>query len=289
MKRERGSEMNRLLWSFTIPVLFLVAVIVGFYLAEGIVSANNSAKHTKQLLIDQTVQSYKRIGENFQTMNFSMELVKYFNPEMLQAILDGNAVPLYGLSKSIMGITSPAEYVAVIADGQIKDQTTGSGTTVNTSQLPTSPPPGDYKTLDSFGGTKGTYVDVFYPIDMSKVGNAIPKFYVSAVFNVTAQINDINKYFSDQKQTTVIALSTTAAVALLLFALLSTFWLRYLISKYIRRPVEELNTMAEEVAAGTFQGEVVVDRDSDFAALQGLLKSGQLILRKFNEKMDDRS
>ncbi len=289
MKRERGSEMNKLLWSFTIPVLLLVAAIVGFYLAEGIVSTNNSAKHTKQLLIDQTVQSYKRIGENFQNMNFSMELVKLFNPEVVQAVVAGNAVPLYGLSKSIMGIVSPAEYVAVIADGQIKDQTTTGGTTVDTSQLPTSPPPRDRKLLDSFNGKKGTYVDVFYPIDLAKVGAPISKFYVSAVFNVTAQINDINKYFNDQKQNTIIKLSITAVVALLLFALLSTFWLRYLIRKYIRKPVEELNTMAEEIATGTFEGEVVVDRDSDFAALQGLLKSGQLILRKFDEKMDDRS
>jgi HAMP domain-containing protein len=66
--------------------------------------------------------------------------------------------------------------------------------------------------------------------------------------------------------------------------LLSTFWLRYLINKYIRRPVDELNTMAQDIAAGTYHGEVVVDENSDFAALQGLLKSEQLILRKLDEK-----
>jgi methyl-accepting chemotaxis protein len=289
MRSKNGSEMSRLLWSFTIPVLLLVAIIIGFFLVQGIVNANNSAKHTKQLLVDQTVESYKRIGENFQSMNFSMDLIKLFHPDIVNAVLAGNVVPLYGLAKGIMSIASPAKYVAVLADGQIKDQTANGNSTVDTSKLPTSPPPGDYKLLDSFEGKKGSFVDVFYPIDLSKVGAPASKFYVSAVFDLTNQIKDINKYFNDQKQNTIIRLSVTAVIALILFGLLSTFWLRYLINKYIRKPVDELNTMAADIAAGNFQGEVVVDRESDFAALQGLLKSGQLILRKFDEKMDEQS
>jgi hypothetical protein len=285
MKRKSGSEMNKLLWSFTIPVLLLVAVIVGFYLVVGIVNANSNAKHTRELLINQTVDSYKRIGENFQNMNINMEALRLFNPEILRAVMAGEAAPLYGLVTNMMTIASPAEYVAVIQDGQVKQQTSTLGASVDASQLPTSPPPGDRKLLDSFNGKKGTYVNVFYPIDVAKVGMKLPKFHMSALFNVTTQVNAIDKYFNDQKKKTIIALGITAVVALILFALLSTFWLRYLINKYIRRPVEELNAMAEGIAAGTFQGEVVVDHDSDFAALQGLLKSGQLILRKFNQEM----
>jgi methyl-accepting chemotaxis protein len=289
MRSKNGSEMNRLLWSFTIPVLLLVALIVGFYLVEGIVSANNNAKHTKQLLIEQTAQSYKRIGENFQDAKFGLEMAKVFNPEIIQSVIIGDVGPLYGLALSIMKITTPAQFIAVVQDGQIKEQTSISGGAVDTSKLPKSPPEGDHKILDSFNGKDGTYLDVFYPIDMSKLGVQIPKFYVSAVFDLTSQIKDINKYFDDQKKDTIIILSITGIIALVLFGLLSTFWLRYLIDKYIRKPVEELNATARDIAAGTFQGEVVVDRESDFAALQGLLKSGQLILRKFDQNMDDQS
>jgi nitrogen fixation/metabolism regulation signal transduction histidine kinase len=109
---------------------------------------------------------------------------------------------------------------------------------------------------------------------------------MSSVFDLTKQAKEIDAYFSKQKQDTVVKLIITAIIAFILFGLLSSFWLRRLIKKYIARPVERLNTMAEEIAAGTFEGEVEVDSDSDFAALQGLLKSGQLILRKHDKQAD---
>jgi len=286
MKKKHGSEMSKLIWSFTIPVLLLVAIIVGFYLIEGIVRADNNAKHTKQLLVDQTVQSYKRLGENFQNVNFNPELIKAFNQDFLQAFFQGDAGPTYDLILNISVLASPAEYVGLVKDSSIYDYSVKSGVTIDPKQLLTSPPPGDYKILSSFGNVKGTLVYAFYPIDLSKVGLG-PKIYMSSVFDLTKQVKEIDSYFRDQRNDTIIILVITGIVALVLFALLSTFWLRYLINKYIRKPVENLNTMAREIAAGTFEGEVVVDQGSDFAALQGLLKSGQLVLRKHNEKMDD--
>jgi hypothetical protein len=49
--------------------------------------------------------------------------------------------------------------------------------------------------------------------------------------------------------------------------------------------MEELNRMAEEIANGTFQGEVEVDEKSSFAALQGLLRSGQLVLKRMEKEI----
>jgi hypothetical protein len=286
MKTKRKGEMSRLIWSFTIPVLLLVAIIVGFYLIEGIISVNNSAKNTKQLIIKQTVQSYTRMGENFQKMNFNPDLAKALNPEIFQALSRGDLGPIYNLIMNISGLASPAEYIGLIKDGKVYDYTVKPGVTIDQKQILTSPPTGNYKTLDSFGNVKGTLIYVFYPIDLSKVGLGT-KIYMSSVFDLTKQVKEIDSYFNNQKNDTVVKLIMTGLIALILFALLSIFWLRYLIDKYIRKPVENLNTMAEEIAAGTFEGEVVVDQSSDFAALQGLLKSGQLVLRKHDEKMDD--
>jgi nitrate/nitrite-specific signal transduction histidine kinase len=79
-------------------------------------------------------------------------------------------------------------------------------------------------------------------------------------------------------------MSIVAGVAILLILLISTFGLRYFTNKYVMEPVNELNHMAESIADGTFEGDVVVDEDSAYAALQGVLRSGQLILRRMEER-----
>lgn len=289
MKLKSKSEMSKLLWSFTIPVLLLVSLIVVAYLIHGIVDADNNAKHTKKLLIEQAGSSYKRFGENFKNMSgFSPELLHLFNPDITKAILSGDPLPLYRLTKHIMTLASPAEYLAIITDGKIVDSINPSGATVDTSKLPTSVPANGYVMLGSFGDRKGSFLDFFTPVDMTKLGLQT-KFVASTIINLTDQVKEVDRYFQDQKRDTVISLIIAGIIALILFGLLSTFWLRYLINKYIRKPVQELNTMAEDIAAGTYQGEVVVDENSDFAALQGLLKSGQLILHKLYENMGDKS
>jgi len=287
MKSKPRSEMSKLLWSFTVPILLLVALIIIAFLVYGIVSANNNAKHTKQLLLEQAGTSYTSMGENFRSLSrLSPELIKQFNPEIMKAVIGGDSAPLYGLTKNLTTIVTPAEYVAIIKDGNIIDSANPSGATVDQSKLPTSSPSKGYVVLDSFGGKTGTYMVTFTSVDMSKLG--LPgKFSVASVFDMTSQVKKVDDYFQNQKHDTVIGLIIAGIIALILFGLLSTFWLRYLINKYIRRPVDELNTMAQEIAAGTYEGEVVVDESSDFAALRGLLRSGQLILRKFDEKMGD--
>jgi methyl-accepting chemotaxis protein len=286
MRRKHRSEMSKLLWSFTIPVLLLVALIVGYYLVDGIISANNSAKRTKEVLVQQTFTSYNKIGENFRNLNFGPELAQMFNPQILQGVFNGQLTPLYSAIKNIMTLTSAVSYMAVVNNGEVVDSMALPGVTVDPAEVPRTPPQGDYQVKDSFGNLKGTLMQVFFTVDLAKFGLK-GKFSVLAVYDLTKQIKAIDKYFSNQKRDTVIKLSITGIVALILFGLLSTFWLRYLINRYIRRPVEKLNTEAQEIAAGTFEGEVEVDPNSDFAALQGLLKSGQLVLRRLDENMRD--
>jgi len=285
MKLVPKREMSRLIWSFTIPVFLLVAIIIGFFLVDGIVRANNNAKHFKELMIKQTIQSYGRLGGNFQ--NVSFDPWKVFNPETLKSAIRGDLGPMYGLIKDISFLSTPAEYVAIIVDGKVYDYTAKPGVKINPKKLRTSPPPNNYMILKSFGGLRGTLANVFYTMDLSKAG-VQSKFYVSAVYDLTKQVAEIDSYFSNQKNDTIITLIVTGILAFILFGLLSTFWLRYLIRKYVSRPVEKLNTMAEDISAGTFKGEVVVDPNSDFAALQGLLKSGQLILREHDKQLGEK-
>ncbi len=82
-------------------------------------------------------------------------------------------------------------------------------------------------------------------------------------------------------------MSIASIIAILLTLLITTFGLRYFTGKYVTEPIDELNRMAEQVADGTFEGEVEVDPGSAYAALQGLLRSGQLILRKMDKEIEE--
>ena len=284
-KLKHKSEMNKLIWWFVTPVFILVAIILGFFLIDGIMSSNNNAKHAKQLLIDQTVESYRRLGENFQSMNFDQDVMKLLKQDFIEAFFEGDVGPAYDLIMNITVMASPADYVALVEDGNIYDYSVKPGVTVDPEELLTNPPPNDYKIVESFGNKKGTLLYAFYPIDLSVVGLS-SEIYISSVFDLTSQVEEIDAYFRDQRNDDIIKLAIAGLVALLFFSLLSVFWLRYLIKKYIAEPMERLNTMAEEISAGAFDGEVEVDESSDFAALQGLLRSGQLILRKHDQDLD---
>jgi hypothetical protein len=289
MKLKPKNEMNKLLWSFTIPVLLLVAIILLTYLVYGIVNADNNAKRTRELLIDQAVKTYQKSMENFKNLSqMSPDLMKDFNPDILKAAFSGDTAPIHKLTRDIMLLTNPALYVAIIDNGKIVDESAAVGTTAHPKGLPTAAPKSGYVILDNFSGKKGTFLDLFSAVDLTKVG-INSKFVVSFIIDATDQIKQIDQHFHDQKQNTVIGLVITGIVALILFGLLSTFWLRYLIDKYIRKPMKRLDDMAREIAAGTYEEEITVDEDSDFAALQGLLRSGQLILRQLDKNMGDES
>jgi hypothetical protein len=284
MRFKPRSEMSKLTYWLAIPTLLLVVILIAVFLIYGINTANKNERHTKQILVDQTVQSFKKMGENFTQMNFNASFLKSFNPEFLQSFFKGDPSQLYNLMLNLTMIASPSEYGGLISNGKLYGFLTKSGVTVDRAQLATAPPAGDYKMLSTFGNLKGNLLNIFYPIDLTKIG--IPsKIYMSTVYDITKEVKSIDDYTNSQKRNTIITLVITGVIALVLFGLLTTVWLRYLINRFIASPITKLNTMAEEITSGTFVGDVVVDSGSDFAALQGLLKSGQLILRKFDADM----
>ncbi len=76
-----------------------------------------------------------------------------------------------------------------------------------------------------------------------------------------------------------------AALSIIIIILLTTLGLRYLVNRYIMRPVNDLNTAAEKIVTGTFEGEVEYDADSSFAPIQGLLRSGHKVLSRMDDEL----
>jgi nitrogen fixation/metabolism regulation signal transduction histidine kinase len=156
---------------------------------------------------------------------------------------------------------------------------------VDGSTIPVSDSESGSFTLNSLGGRQGFFIGVYFSTNLSMYG--LGTMHGVAIVDRTAELADIENFFADQRNSQVMGMSIAAIVALVLTILLTTLGLRYFTNKYVVKPIRELNQTAEAIIDGTFEGQVEVDRDSAYYALQGLLESGQKVLRHVDEKMLD--
>ena len=284
MKRVTGREMRKLILAVTLMTLALVIGVIAYFMIDVILTTNNNIEQNKQMVLDKTVMTIKDLGKHVGMISTNTEFLGMLNQDMMNQILHGEAGYLYELILQLAGITNPLEYVGVIVDGEVVADLTPSGTDVDPGGLPTKPSEGDYMLLESLGGKEGYFVSVFYSIDLSSYG--FGEFDVNIIVDRTTEMQEIDDYFVSQRNDLILRMSIVSGIAILLTLLITTIGLRYFTNKYVMEPVEKLNRMAEEIADGTFEGEVEVDRESAYAALQGLLRSGQLILKKMDKEIE---
>jgi hypothetical protein len=193
----------------------------------------------------------------------------------------GNTDRLYDMVATFAVAVNPLEYAAVVVDGEVVDYRNGRGVEVEPMDV-RMPSAGSYEVLSELCGSEGCYVSMAYPIDLRTYG--FDEFYLNMIIDRTAEMQEIEAYFVTQRSDLITRMSIVAGVAILLILLISTLGLRYFTDKYVMQPVNELNHMAEEIADGTYVGDVEVDEESAYAALQGVLRSGQLILRHMEKE-----
>jgi HAMP domain-containing protein len=284
MKRVSGREMKKLILAVTIMTLALVLGVIAYFMIDVILTTNNNIEKNKQMILDKTVMTIKDLGKHVGTISTNTKFLGLLNQDVLNQILQGEAGYLYELTLQLAAITNPIEYAGVIENGEVVNYLRPSGTDVGPSELPSMPSGGDYVVLDSLAGKEGYFVSVFYSIDLSNYG--FNEFYVNIIVDRTAEMQEVDDYFVSQRNDLILRMSIAAGIAVLLTLLITTFGLRYFTNKYVTEPIERLNRMAEEIADGRFEGDVEVDADSAYAALQGLLRSGQLILHKMDKELE---
>ncbi len=284
MKRVTGKEMRKLVLAVTLMTLLLVLGVIAYFMADVILTTNENIEKNKQIVLDKTVNTIKDLGKHTGTISTNMEFLELLNEDVLNRIMQGEADYLYQLVMQMAAMSNPLEYVGVIEDGEVVTYLTPSGLDVDLGELPAVPPDEDHVVMDSLAGEEGFFVSVFYPIDLS--GYGFEEFIVNDIVDRTAEMREIDDYFVSQRNDLIVRMSVAAGIAVLITLLITTLGLRYFSGKYVMEPVEELNRMAEQIADGTFEGEVVVDKDSAYAALQGLLRSGQVILRKMDGEIE---
>jgi len=286
MRGKSGKEMRDLMLAVSLSVLVLVLAIIAYFMIDTIVTTNDNIEANKQLVIDQSVLALTEVGENISGMTGSPAMIGMFNQELMDDILAGEWETFYTLIGDIAINFYPIEYVSVIRDGKVVYYETERDYNIDASEMPAQPPEeGDYETLDRLGDEEGLFISVYYPVDMSMA--SLGDFYVNMIVDRTAELAAVDDYFTQQRDDLVLRLSIAAVIAIILSLLLTTLGLRYFTRKYVVNPIEELNRTAEEIMDGSFEGEVQVDEDSAYSALQGLLRSGQKVLSRMDEELKE--
>jgi HAMP domain-containing protein len=283
MKHKTGKEMRKLMMAVSVSVLLLVLAIITYFMVDIIVTTNANIEKNKELVIEQSVYSLIEIGSQINEMTKNPTVIGLFNQDVINKIISGDMQTFYAFIGRFAIPFYPIEYVGIVQNGEVVTYETKGGVDVDPQDLPTEPPEGEYETLDSLGGEEGFFVSVFYPVELTYPG--MEPFYVNMIVDRTDELTAVTKYFEDQRNDLILRLSIASIITIILSLLLTTFGLRYFTRKYVVDPIEELNRTAEEIADGTFEGEVQVDEESAYAALQGLLRSGQKVLSRLDDEI----
>jgi len=276
--------MKNLMLAVSLSVLLLVLAIIAYFMVDIIVTTNRNSEHNRQLVIDESVVSLTEMADNITSMSSNPLFAQIIDPALAQRIIGGDHAVMYDLIIDLAFVFYPVEYVGLVDNGELVNYGSKPGLDIDPDEMPLEPYPESYQTLDEFGGESGFYISTFYSIPMGILGLGDLGF--NLVVDRTEELNEIDEYFRNQRNDLIVRLSIAAVIAVILSLLMTTVGLRHFTRKYVVNPIEELNRTAEEIADGTFTGEVEVNKDSAYAALQGLLRSGQKVLKKMDEELE---
>lgn len=285
MGSRSGREMRKLVVSVTIMVMTLVLVILIYFLADVVVTSRKNMKENRELVVRKTAEQMRSLGKGFENPAALGKFYRLFDPQLINTVLETRDVgKVVEIALMFTQSLAPAVYTEVFANGKPISRVSEKDN-LSVEGLQDEVPEEGYRLLEGFAGLDGYYVAVNYRVDLSALG--MGTLNIISVTDKTADIREVDDYFRHQRNGTLIRLAIAAVLALMAAFLITTSGLRFFTRRYVTRPMEELNRMAQEIADGTFRGEVAVDRDSSFAALQGLLRSGQLVLRRMEEKLKE--
>ncbi|MBC7231401.1 MAG: hypothetical protein H5T74_13555 [Actinobacteria bacterium] len=283
MKTKTGKEMRKLMVAVSAVTLALVLAVIAYFMVDVILTTNRNIERNKELVVEESVFTLTGIGDNINAMSGDMRMAGMFNEKTMYEIIKGNWEVFYDFIGDFAINFYPLDYIGIIRGGRPVAYRTSSDFDIDPDDITTLPALNDYLTLDRIGDREGLFISILYPIDLSVIG--LEEFQINMIIDRTEAMRSVERFFRDQRNNLVARLTAVSIVAVALSLLITTLVLRHFTRKYVAKPIEELNRTAEDIIAGTHEGEVQVDEDSAYAALQGLLRSGQKVLRRMDEEM----
>lgn len=285
MENKKAKEMRNLMISVTASVLILLLAIIAYFMIDVAITTNRNIERNKELVIEQSVLTLSTILDEIKGMTINANLFNLINEDIVNDILTGEMEPLFQFIIDFVLNLYPIDYVGVVSDGKLVAYGDSGGYNIDPSEMALEPEMEEFDVFETLGEKNGFFVSQFYDVDLKNLN--LDAFSVNMVVDRTDEMESVTDYFEDQRNDLLLRLSIASAIAVIFSLLLTTFGLRYFTRKYVVQPIEELNRAAEDIVNGTFEGEVKVDPDSAYSALQGLLRSGQKVLQRMDEEVKE--
>lgn len=286
MKHGLGRELKQMILWATVFTLLLFILVIGYFMIDVAVTTNKNIEKNKQMTIDQSVVTLQEMAKNLSKIgNGQAYVLSIIDPAIVQRAVGGDMSLIYETVCETAYDFYPVDYIGLSQDGKILHEAKAEGLEVEGAALPVRPEAGDYITLDELGNRDGFFVSLYYTIPLSGLG--LRAIEGNFIVDRTRQMQEVEEYYTDQRNSQLLRMSIAAVIAFILAALLTTIGLRMLASRFIMKPIDELNEEAEGIITGTFEGEVPYDKDSTFAPIQGLLRSGQKVLYRMDSEIGE--
>lgn len=281
MHARKGKEMRRYLISVTALVVILLLAVILYTTIDSVMRMDREMDKEKNRVVEQLVESFSATLKGNTLAGQDQALMgSVFKDDLVTSTDPSKRLLLLNFLAEMERNQFDAEYLAIVSNGTVLTKSVAPG--VNITSFPTSLPEDtdkNYVILNELGGKEGYFFSMFSDFPITGYGEEFMNFAVDR----TDQMNALEKQYSDEKSRLITQQIIIGVIILLLGGLISALGVRYLTKRDITGPIEEINRISDQIMEGSFEGEIEVNRDSDFASLQSLLSSGKKILDKLDE------
>ncbi len=280
MRKGKAHEMRKFLISISVLVITLLIIGIIYNILDTRTRLKREENTERQRVVDQlsryvmdSFAATMKVGEEPQS-------IQGLDIQFILEASKGNYVPVMQFIAKFFRNLYNLEYVAFIKDGVVIVENTREGLAFPGGDVPKSFPPQDSQLLTKLGDRDGYFISMC--VNTPLPGQESEQF-ANLVLDRSEQIAEIGSYYQQQRKNSLHRQILIGIILIAMATILSTLGV-FLLSRYfITGPIQEITRISRQIMEGTFQGEIKVNRESDFAQLQGLLQSGKLIMEKMGE------
>lgn len=278
MSAGRGHEMRKYLISVSILVVFIIVALVAYNTVVSIQRIDDDMETEKQRVVEQLVDYFNTTMEKVVAVSGGgQEMEEIFNPALTESDDPAAQLKLLQALADIQRATYAADYLVYVSGGMVLVSSVEEGLDID--DFPTRMAEGDYEILDELGGREGTFISVYSEAELSPLQDEFVNFAVDR----TEQMQAIDDFYSDKRSDLITRQVVVGVVAVAIALLLTTLGVYFLTRRYITGPIEELAEASHRMMEGTFEGEVEIVEESDYADIQRLLKSGKVLIDRMSD------
>lgn len=283
MSAGRGHEMRKFLVTTSLLVILLIAAVILYTILEGVNRVDREMETEKDRVVLSLVDFFNASLEEISVAGSNPRLMEeLFNPALAKSSDIVDQIKLLQYITEIQRAQYTADYMTYVSGGMLLAASVKPG--LDISDFPTEMVDGGYEIVAELGGREGTFISVFHETEISPLTK---DEFINVAIDRTEEFDAIEGFFAAEK-TRLIKRQIVAGVVAAAISLLITVLGVYLLTRrYITGPIEKLADASHRIMDGTFDEEVEVVEDSDYADIQRLLQSGKVLMEKMGEVGED--